>query len=908
MQGYLSFVQGNATGYEPKTMESIMFVVLVVLCALFVQNLISRVKFSLHHSGSIVIITCFYLLFVGIVTNYQVMSIPCSFLANWFATVNQDKHVSHLTGYSQLMCDDSSRSNAYVLFLCNAIVYRFTYQLLLARTSSLGTCPDTNSTLGHFGYTLFHTLLGLQDQTLDQREISIKFLRILLHFSSVRLTILKALGWCRRFINSLQAFTSLLVVGKPLSKDQHLYLPLASYIYSLIRKFVDTSGFFSVYCLSLGVVVSSSPSISRESRSDIPSFFLQVLRRWVFLLSSTLNSLQTSTLFSSFLRWLFTCIMDTVFNFNNRHQGEINGYTRAERIAVVGADVIKLKASASAKVLEKPISALEEITSFNPEELLKASGGTNFFHRVSSWREQVNSLSKHCTSVYMNNVFCVVQDGEMQSMDANGNLLWEMEQVQRHDNLGNPMFQVVRRQRHDVHGQPVFQTSLQPQLDAAGAQMYAVDPANPAQNLQINGRNVPLFTQQQDQDQNGQPIPIMDELQDTDANGNPIPIMIDRQRLDVNGQPIPVMERAVEELGMLWDIWHNLRKAEVLASCALYFQHGEDVDRQNLSWSFDLMLANVDASLKHHVLSECESQPPHARSGPFAFYLIATKVMAASTNLSHNVNTGLRDLQLRHFQGEDVNECVFVLRNILKVLNYGVARLDRTPPNLMSILFDVFQQCSNGQFRGYMQNLRDFHSRQVNTPEVLFNYAQNYYRDIMTSPTRQWLKTKKSRSAFVAGKTKNDNEPPASAANSANDNQTSESSEKQSTGRRQKYVVDRNPPKEGEPTTRTKDGRTEHWCSKCPKGGRWGNHDANGHDAWYKEWREAKAKREAERQAQETSPSSSEPTSNDSQAPSNDAPGSMRRGGAQASIASNSISSMLRRTYVSFNDSDDESF
>ena len=40
--------------------------------------------------------------------------------------------------------------------------------------------------------------------------------------------------------------------------------------------------------------------------------------------------------------------MDTVFDFNNRHQGEVNGYTRLERAAVVGADVIKLKASASA--------------------------------------------------------------------------------------------------------------------------------------------------------------------------------------------------------------------------------------------------------------------------------------------------------------------------------------------------------------------------------------------------------------------------------------------------------------------------------------------------------------------------------------------------------------------------------
>ena len=110
--------------------------------------------------------------------------------------------------------------------------------------------------------------------------------------------------------------------------------------------------------------------------------------------------------------------MDTVFNFNNRHVGEVNGYTRNERAAVAGAHVIKLKNSASAKVLEQPISAMEEITSFNPEYLLKSNGGTNFFHHVAGWHEQVNTLSKHCSSVYMNNVFCVVRDAEIQSMDV----------------------------------------------------------------------------------------------------------------------------------------------------------------------------------------------------------------------------------------------------------------------------------------------------------------------------------------------------------------------------------------------------------------------------------------------------------------------------------------------------------
>ena len=59
--------------------------------------------------------------------------------------------------------------------------------------------------------------------------------------------------------------------------------------------------------------------------------------------------------------------------------------------------------------------------------------------------------------------------------------------------------------------------------------------------------------------------------------------------------------------------------------------------------------------------------------------------------------------------------------------------------------------------------------------------------------------------------------------------------------RRQPVVVDRNPPADGEPTFRTGEGgRTEHWCSKCPKGGRWGNHNADGHDAWCESFLESK--------------------------------------------------------------------
>ena len=428
-------------------------------------------------------------------------------------------------------------------------------------------------------------------------------------------------------------------------------------------------------------------------------------------------------------------------------------------------------------------------------------------------------------------------------------------------------------------------------------------------------------------------------VEERDAQNRRIPLTVQQRMQDADGNDIPIMIPTTEELGLLWDVWHNLSKEDVLSSCRTFFQHGEDIDRQNLSWSHDMILKNVDSNLAHIIIAECESQPPHARSGPHAFCVAAGKVMAASSNLSHNVNSGLRELQLRHFQGEDVNECVFVLRNVLKILNYGVVNLDRSPPNLLQVLFDVFQQCSNGQFRAFMQNLRDFHHMRVNTPELLFSEAQACCRNVLASPTRQWLKTKKSKSAFIAGKSTRsaESEPSADQADSNHQGQGSSTASPPSSqgnsgrSRRQPVVVDRNPPAEGEPIFRTGEGgRTEHWCSKCPKGGRWGNHNADGHDAWYESFLEMKRKREERRQAEASNgnPSSGTTPNSASSSPSassgassnqvNDAPGSMRRGEAHASMVDKSdsstasttakLSAMFRRQYVSFNDSDDDSF
>ena len=83
-----------------------------------------------------------------------------------------------------------------------------------------------------------------------------------------------------------------------------------------------------------------------------------------------------------------------------------------------------------------------------------------------------------------------------------------------------------------------------------------------------------------------------------DGMGNPI--------LDASGNQIPLMENHIQEIGSIFDIWHNLDKLDkldMLTSCQMHFQHSKDVDRQNLSWSHELLTENVDPhfATTHHL-------------------------------------------------------------------------------------------------------------------------------------------------------------------------------------------------------------------------------------------------------------------------------------------------------------------
>jgi hypothetical protein len=259
-----------------------------------------------------------------------------------------------------------------------------------------------------------------------------------------------------------------------------------------------------------------------------------------------------------------------------------------------------------------------------------------------------------------------------------------------------------------------------------------------------------------------------------------------------------------------------------------------------------------------------------------AFYFVGRKMLASSQNLTHNVVSSVMVLRLTHFSGENVTECIFVLRNILKFLNYGKTGIDRTPPTIMENLFDVFVGCTNKQFQAYILSLRDFHRSTTNDPESLFLKAQTYYHSIISKPGTTWLIEKKRRAVLQAESSDNNMTSQSPQAHSVQGVNLSDipalikalqqllDNNKKGKGPKE---VDRTPPKQGEPTSRTnKDtGEIEHWCDKCIKGGRWGNHNRDGHDKWYenykKEAEQRKKDKAAKKNGQEATEGASQPPS-----------------------------------------------
>lgn len=301
---------------------------------------------------------------------------------------------------------------------------------------------------------------------------------------------------------------------------------------------------------------------------------------------------------------------------------------------------------------------------------------------------------------------------------------------------------------------------------------------------------------------------------------------------------------AIQAGGDIIREWHTMELQDVIESIQLQLNYVDDAThRQNIVWSFEYFINSLDSDFKAYVLSKISSMDTDiGRSGPIVYYLVAKRLLFTSENLAQKVINGFIALRLTHFEGENVSDAIFTIRNVLKFLRFNETN-SFAPPTTITMIYDVFRGTSVGSFRNHVQQAQDILLHSIKDPELIFDHLQIKYEELLLAD--RWVPMKKKPSAFVMGdpqtKTYVESEKqkqapkPSETAKTGNDN-TPKETVKDSNGKdRYKYdaqgnKIDYTPPKNGQPHQRKKGDKTEHWCSKCV---RWGNHPDNKHEEFF---------------------------------------------------------------------------
>lgn len=278
--------------------------------------------------------------------------------------------------------------------------------------------------------------------------------------------------------------------------------------------------------------------------------------------------------------------------------------------------------------------------------------------------------------------------------------------------------------------------------------------------------------------------------------------------------------------------WHMMKLDDVVHSVDLILTYvTNQVDLQNLAWSFKYLLDGCDSDLKTFVLSKTSHLDPDiARSGPVAFMVIAQRMIQTTENLAQKVINGFIALRLTHFEGKNVVEAIFTVRNVLKFLRYGEVETF-APRTTLVLVYDVFRGSTVGAFRAYVQQAQDIVLKGEANVEIIFDHLQSKYEELLLAD--RWVPTKKRQSAFHMGDANTRTYAEAEADKKkppSNDNNQTQTKRDRPTHDKSGRKIDYTPPKKGESHERkTDDGKTEYWCGKCP---RWGSHSTDKHDEW----------------------------------------------------------------------------
>ena len=482
----------------------------------------------------------------------------------------------------------------------------------------------------------------------------------------------------------------------------------------------------------------------------------------------------------------------------------IAGYDKAARDALADDTLNKVRKAATKSNLVAKLTKGLQVSTYKPSDIKDPN---NFFNFVSQWEAVILSMETHLNTFYMMTPFTLYRTRIRRA--SNDDLL-------------------------------LYQTRLATFLAASRAaggdgRRYLVTPGRAA-------------------------IPAVGAVGDANyVPGQPAILPVYEYR-----PTEPPTSVSITDGGNILRNWHNMTLKEVVESVKVQNNYVADrTHRQNLAWTFDYILDCLDADLKMYVLSKLASinDDVASRSGPVAFMIVAQRIIQTTENLAQKVINGFIALRLTNFEGENVVEAIFTVRNVLKFLRYGEPNT-YAPRTTLVLLYDIFRGSTVGVFRNYVQQAQDIVLKDEQQVEVILDHLQKKYEELLL--VDRWVPTTKRSSAFVMGdpntKTYSDHDKKNSDGkdgNNKNGNNGKGKGNGKPTPKKERPThdksgrkIDYSAPKQGQSHTRTRDdGIEEHWCGKC---GRWGSHKTDKHDEWRAKMKDAYKKKKKDREDQAT--------------------------------------------------------
>ena len=157
--------------------------------------------------------------------------------------------------------------------------------------------------------------------------------------------------------------------------------------------------------------------------------------------------------------------------------------------------------------------------------------------------------------------------------------------------------------------------------------------------------------------------------------------------------------------------------------------------------------------------------------------------------------------------------------------------------------FKALTDCPNAAFRQHFNTLETTNDPKLQQTNLLFQEALDVYRKLVSDG--KWnVRSKKEHNAFLQKKKSSDPKGKSYHSKSTLPPKDPKAHATSKTHDGQGHPIDRTPPKTGEPSTRVNPltKKDEHFCND-PHCKRWGNHDTDGHEAWYKKLCEARERK-----------------------------------------------------------------